>query len=192
MKHSLPFTIAVSLIGFLGLFAVWQEPTQPANEGGQPEELAKRVETLEKRVAVLERILFTTSKLATQEAERQYEEAERNLKQSEQLFRRGLLTQAQLAQDRFVRDLAQQEVEFAQEQNRLEESAAELDLLQAKQTLAEAEQQLEFTKRLFAKGFVTRNQLNQRRRTVETAKRRLNLAKDKSAAAKELFDKGKK
>ncbi len=125
--------------------------------------------------------MFATTKLAVYDAERSLTNAQNRLQDSQKLFLRGLITDAQLASDRFAVDRAKHEVELAQSEKDGYRIASEIDLMQAEYTLKTAEDQLEYIRRLANHGYSSISEINDRKALVDIAKKKLEAAQQKLA-----------
>ncbi len=173
------------------LFVAWLSlPAQlePSNaqQSGSDERLERRVNQLEQRVEQLERVLFSTAKLSIAAAEQRLLETQRTLAASEKLFAKGFINDAQLQQDRFDVQQAVQELKLAKAERREYELAGEMDVLNAKQWLTEAKQQLEHTRELARREFATQWQVQQSENEVKTAELNLKHAELRLKATEQI------
>lgn len=163
---------SVSCLLLVALFSFPDQPlqvTKPAPE--KNDRLEQRINQLEQRVEQLERILFSNSKLPVADAENRLAATQHILDASEKLFAKGFITEAQLQQDRFDVQQAVQELKLSKAEHREYEIAGEMDLLNAKQWLSQANQQLKYTRELARKNFVSQWQVQQAENEVNLAER---------------------
>ena len=130
--------------------------------------------------------MFSNAKLSVAQAERRLADAQQVSSHSEKLFAKGFITEAQLQQDRFDLEQAQQELKLANTERRQQKIAAEMDILNAKQNLTEAKQRLEYTQQLTGKGFASQRQLQRAQTDVDLAERVLKNAQLKLEATEQI------
>ena len=154
------------------------EVPQAENESA----LADRVQELEQRVQHLERLIFSTAQLTVYDAQRRLTDAETQLGQSRRLFLRGMLDRTRVDYDAFVVERARRELQLAEARDGQFEISAGIELMQAEFNLRVAEQQLEFSRGLLAKGFVSEQQIRREELAVDRARLALDLASQKMDA----------
>jgi multidrug resistance efflux pump len=153
---------------------------QLAEKDGQISELQARIERLEK-------VVFATSKLSVYEAERQLEKAKQRLDYSQRLLIKGFITDSQLNQDRFEVDRAVSELRLAKSSVDVRQKSARIDLMQAKQNLIRAQEQLKFSENLANRGYSSKTEIEGNKYRVTLAEKRLALAQTRlNALNKEL------
>lgn len=150
--------------------------------------LERRVELLESRVQKLESILFTAAQLSVYEAKQELATATERFENSRKLHLKGFITASQLQQDRFLVDQARRQFELAQTHDNQQSIIGEIDILEAKRNLQLAEDELEHSKRLFDRGFVSGRQVEAAKSATIQLRKRLELAESKAKAAKELLE----
>ena len=177
-------------ISCLLLVAVVSFPDQPKQTNSPPvdkdEKLELRVNQLEQRVEQLEQILFSTAEFSIAQAEQRLAETRHTLDASEKLFAKGLINESQLQLDRFNVQQAVQELKLAKTEQRGQSLASEMDVLNAKQWLTEAKQQLEYTRKLERKKYATQRQIQQAENEVNLAELALKNAEIKLKATEQI------
>ena len=141
----------------------FQDPTGESNasRADKDDRLELRVNQLEQRVEHLEQILYSTAEFSIAQAEQRLAETRHTLDASEKLFAKGLINESQLQLDRFNVQQAVQELKLAKTEQRGQSLASEMDVLNAKQWLTEARQQLEYTRKLARKKYASQRQIQQ-------------------------------
>ncbi len=167
--------------------AVHKEPAEGIAPVQNSDQSDPRINELERRVARLENLLFNAVRLAEFDAERRLADAQTRLDNSERLFLQGFITDAQVAQDRFVFDRAIRELQLAQSNYSGRQIACEIEVMQAKRNLELAQQQLEFSERLNLRGYSSLDRIQSEQRRVDTLTLELDQAQAKLRAVNELL-----
>ncbi len=149
-----------------------------------------RFDELEERVQRLESIVYSTSQLKEEEAMRRLENAQRTLTHSKALLKKGFINDAQYKNDEFALQQAEQELQLARATGDRAKLGAELDLINAKQSLTEAERELEYIRKLAGKGFSTQFEVQRGERRVRNRERALELAEAKLNAFTDAKEQG--
>ena len=147
------------------------------------DQLTRRVELLEQRVQKLESILFATSQLSLIEAEQRLETANHRLEQSRKLHIKGFITAAQLDADRFQVQQAERLLQLAKSENGQQRIVNQIDISEAKRELEYAKQNLDYSQRMFDRGFINEFQLQTAEQEVVNSQKKLELAEAKANAA---------
>ena len=182
MKFKLKSSLAVMLVLLVGCVSSVDDTTVAAQEV----DLAQRLEQLEKRTELLETLLFSSVKLETKRAQRALEERQAILKHSKVLFAKGFINEIQLQQDQYRVEEAQLELELAVNPYNQRQQVCELNVIEAKRNLQNAEDQLAYQTLLAQKGYVTQTQLATMARSVNEATVALEFANSKLDAARKL------
>ncbi len=180
--------LSVSCLLLVAFFSFPDQPQQPsdAKQVDNEEKLEQKFNLLEQRVERLEQILLSAAKMTVAEAERRLVETQHTVEASEKLFAKGFITESQLQQDRFDVQQAIQELKLATAEHREYELAGEMDLLNAKQWLTEAKQQLDYTRKLARKEFASQWQIQQAENEVKLAELNLKNAELKLKATQQI------
>jgi hypothetical protein len=164
-------------------------PTQDSARVQKPasnHDLIQRLEQLESRVAILENILFSTVKLEKTRAERLLSDRRNRYKNSRALYAQGMITEAEMQQDRLRLAEAEKEFELANAESRQKELASELELVEAERRLQAATDELTYCRNMARRGFATQSEVERLEKVVDEAKLSLENAKLKLKSAKEL------
>ena len=164
----------------LGIASCWSiyllpAPNQQAGEGDAVEKIAE----LEDRVSRLESIVFSTSRLDSTEAQRRLQNAKQAFEHSRKLRKKGFITEAQLQNDEFAVKQAEQELQLALGKTNEAKLGADLVLMTAEQDLLQAQRNLEYTKKLAAKGFATTYDVQREERLIRRLELRVANAKER-------------
>jgi multidrug resistance efflux pump len=151
---------------------------RPASGEESQADLRRQVDDLERRVLALEQILGgPTLSDAVSLAQASLSAAEEKLQHTERLFQKGFVSKVQLEADRFQVARTRKELEAAKAARNANKLFLEIEVLTAEQVLAIASTKLEFTEKLFKKGFTTEAEVKTNRLKVENARRQLERAK---------------
>ena len=150
------------------------------------QDLIQRLEQLESRVAILENMLFSTVKLEKTRAERLLLDRQNRYKNSRALYAQGMITEAEMQQDRLRLAEAEKEFELANAESRQKELASELELVEAERRLQAATDELAYCRNMARRGFATQSEVERLEKVVDEAKLSLENAKLKLKSAKEL------
>lgn len=135
------------------------------------ESLVKRVNELESRVDVLQQLLFRTVKLDQLEAVERYKQAKSILENSQRLQIRGLITAAEVDQDRYDLEKARLELLLARSNTQMDQISVQIDLTEARSQLRLAQQQLQYSESLLAKGMISEQEWMKMKREVADRER---------------------
>ncbi|MEZ6096905.1 MAG: hypothetical protein R3C03_22240 [Pirellulaceae bacterium] len=195
------FVLAIFVVFFgsvhLQAQDVAQQPTQGVLPAGSDDstaqstalestDLKQRVELLEKKLESLEQIVFATSQLTVYESERRLKDAEFQLRERRELFLKGMLDEYVYQQDQLRVEILKQELQIAHSARLQRSNVMQIECLQAKSQLLQAEDQLARSRQLAQRGYATIDQVHNDEQWVELAKRQLALAEKKLNAVKQL------
>ncbi len=186
MQKLFTFLLSAFLPLVVPMYGLAQENAPAANATPVQVDLSARVEHLESRVALLEKILFATSTLSVFEAERRLKDAELQLKERRDLFLKGRLADSVWRQDQLQVDILKRELAIAHTAYAQKSNLMEIEVLQAKQNLANAESRLTRSQNLANRGYATLTQVQQDQRLVELQRLQLETAQLKLKAAEEM------
>ncbi len=184
--------VLLLLLVSFGQSLVHRQGVQDGQDAASPEQalagdnLQQSVARLESRVEALEQILFAAKQLELREARRRLDRAKQQLSDTRVLFAQGIISDMQLAQDRFGLLIAEQELRLAEEPGRARQLVVGLDLLEARRRLEMARLNLRQTELENQRGFSSLTQVEYARREFTAAEESLDFAKKQAEAAGEL------
>ena len=178
--------LSVSCLLLVAFVSFPDQQVQPDAQQAGGKKLELRVNQLEQRVEQLEQVLYSTAEFSIAQAEQRLAETQHTLDASEKLFAKGFINESQLQQDRFNVQQAVQELKLAKTEQRGQKLTGEMDLLNAKQWLTEAKQQLKYTRELARKEFASQFQIQQAENEVNLAERAVKNAELKLKATERI------